>query len=148
MKRIINVILMITCLSVVLCSCRLLGNEKSLKKVAEEHLKLSFNDATVLEEWDNHGEFHGDGETFVKLSCGDGFEENFSSEWKLLPLEGDAYHYFYEWDGVFEHPETEEKVIPQVENGYWFFKSTGPMNWEFALFDFEENILYFYIFDA
>ena len=148
MKRITIVILIVSCLSVLLCSCGVFGNKKGLKEVAEEHLNLSLNDTIILEEWDNHGGFHGDGETFLKLSCADGFENNFSSEWKLLPLEGEAYRYFYEWGGVFEHPETGEKVIPEVENGYWYFKSTGAMNWEFALFDFEENILYFYIFDA
>ena len=135
MKKIISIVMVIGCLSLLLCGCDLFSGEKSLKEVAAEHLNLSLDDATVLEEWDNHGGFHGDGETFVKLSCADGFEENFNSEWKALPLEGEAYQYFYEWGGVFEHPETDEKVIPEIENGYWFFKNTGAMNWEFALFD-------------
>ena len=139
MKKIISIVMVIGCLSLLLCGCDLFSGEKSLKEVAAEHLNLSLDDATVLEEWDNHGGFHGDGETFVKLSCADGFEENFNSEWKALPLEGEAYQYFYEWGGVFEHPETDEKVIPEIENGYWFFKNTGAMNWEFALFDCEEK---------
>ena len=148
MKRIVSVILILACLSLLLCNCNLFYGKKSLKNVAAEHLNLSLDDAVVLEEWDNHGGFHGDGETFVKLSCRDGFEENFNSEWKPLPLEGEAYEYFYEWGGLVEDPETNEKVIPEVENGYWFFKSTGAMNWDFALFDCEENILYFYEYDA
>ena len=119
-----------------------------MKDTAAEHLNLTLDNATVLEEWDTHGGFHGDGETFVKLSCPDGFEETFGSEWKALPLEGEAYQYFYEWGGVFEHPETGKKVIPEFKNGYWYFKSTGAMNWGFALFDCDENILYFYQFDA
>ncbi len=148
MKKIISIVMVIGCLSLLLCSCDWFGGEKSLKEVAAEHLNLSLDDATVLEEWDNHGGFHGDGETFVKLSCADGFEENFGSEWKALPLEGEAYQYFYEWGGVFEHPETGERVIPEVEIGYWYFKNTGAMNWDFALYDCDENILYFYEFDA
>ena len=148
MKKFIGLILFVVCISSLLCSCKLFANEKSLKDTAAEHLNLALDNATVLEEWDNHGGFHGDGETFVKLSCADGFEETLGSDWKSLPLEGDAYRYFYEWGGVFEHPETGEKVIPEVENGYWYYKSTGAMNWEFALFDCEKNILYFYVFDA
>ena len=150
MKKSVSLFMLLICL-LLLCSCECLGivvEEKSLKNVASEHLNLSLENATVLEEWDNHGGFHGDGETFVKLSCTDDFEENLNSNWKSLPLEGEAYQYFYEWDGVFEHPETAEKIIPEVENGYWYFKNTGAMNWEFALFDCDGNILYFYEFDA
>ncbi len=148
MKKLIGLILFVVCISALLCGCKLFAEEKSLKDTVAEHLQLDLNNTTVLEEWDTHGGFHGDGETFVKLSCADGFEETLGSEWKPLPLEGEAYRYFYEWGGVFEHPETGEKVIPEVENGYWYFKNTGPMNWEFALLDCEENILYFYVFDA
>lgn len=150
MKKIISVTMVLVCLFL-LCSCEWLGfapKEKTLKEVASEHLNISLESATVLEEWDNHGGFHGDGETFVKMSCPDGFEQQLGSEWKALPLEGEAYQYFYEWGGVFEHPETGERVIPEVENGYWYFKNTGAMNWDFALYDCDENILYFYEFDA
>lgn len=150
MKKLVSVVLLMVSLFL-LCGCEWVGltpAEKSLKTIASEHLGLSLESTTVLEEWDNHGGFHGDGETFVKLSCVDGFEENLNSNWKVLPLEGEAYRYFYEWGGVFEHPETGEKVIPEVENGYWYFKNTGAMNWEFALYDCDENILYFYVFDA
>ena len=150
MKKILSALLVTGCLFLI-CSCKWPGlstEKKSLREVAAEHLNLSLEEATVLEEWDNHGGFHGDGETFVKLSCSDDFEQRLGSEWKSLPLEGEAYQYFYEWGGVFENPETGEKVIPEVKNGYWYFKNTGAMNWEFALFDCDENILYFYVFDA
>lgn len=147
MKKIVSAVMVTVCLFI-LCSCGWFGNENSLKKVAAEHLNLSLDDVTVLEEWDTHGGFHGDGDLFVKLSCPDGFEERFGLEWQSLPLQGEAYRYFYEWGGVFEHPETGEKVIPEIENGYWYFQNTGAMNWDFALFDCEENILYFYEFDS
>ena len=149
MKKLVSIFLVAVSL-VLLCGCALLnlGKEKPLKEVTSERLSLSLDTATVIEEWDNHGGFHGDGETFVKLSCPDGFEENVSSKWRALPLEGDAYRYFYEWGGVLEHPETGEKLIPEVENGYWYYKATGAMNWELALYDCDTNILYFYIWDA
>lgn len=148
MKRCIGLIAFVVCISSLLCGCNLFANEKSTKDTAAEHLQLDLNNTTVLDEWDTHGGFHGDGEAFIKLSCPDGFEESLGSEWKPLPLDGEAYQYFYEWGGVFEHPETNEKCIPEVKNGYWYFKSTGAMNWVFALYDREESILYFYEFDA
>ena len=148
MKRFIGLIAFVVCISSLLCGCNLFANEKSTKDTAAEHLQLDLNNTTVLEEWDTHGGFHGDGEAFIKLSCPDGFEESLGSEWKPLPLEGEAYQYFYEWGGVFEHPGTNERCIPEVKNGYWYFKSPGALNWDFALYDCEENILYFYEFDA
>lgn len=146
MRKIISVFLLTVCIFS-LCNCGLTP-KNTLKNSAEKHLSISLDEATVIEEWDNHGGPHGDGETFVKLSCPDGFEKNLTKDWKPLPLEGQAYTYFYEWGGIFEHPETEERLIPEVKNGYWFFKSTGPMNWDFALLDCNENILYYYEFDA
>ena len=150
MKKIIGVIILLTYLFS-LCGCELFDlteTKKTLKDTTAEHLNLSLENATVLDEWDTHGGFHGDGMTFVKLKCDDGFEEELISDWKSLPMDGEAYEYFYEWDGVFEHPETGERVIPETDNAYWYFKNTGPMNWEFALYDLDEDILYFYILDA
>ncbi len=148
MKKIVSILMIAGCLFL-MCSCEWIGfSSESLKEVASEHLNMSLDEATVLEEWDTHGGFHGDGDTFVKLSCSDGFEQQLGSEWKALPLQGEAYEYFYEWGGFFEHPETGERVIPEVENGYWYFKNTGAMNWDFALYDCDENLLYFYEFDA
>ena len=73
---------------------------------------------------------------------------NLGTDWKTLPLKDAAYHYFYEWGGVFEHPETGERVIPEISNGYWYYTATGAMNWDFAILDIDENILYFYEWDA
>ena len=150
MRKFLSITMSLMCLFL-LCGCEWLGffsKEKNLKEIASEHLSVSLETATVLEEWDTHGGFHGDGVTFVKLSCVDGFEEKLIKTWKPLPLEGEIYKYFYEWGGLFEHPETGARVIPEVENGYWYFKNTGAMNWDFALYDCDKNILYFYEWDA
>ena len=145
MKKLFCVLMATACLS--LCGCGLFSSKQTLAEKAEEALSVSLDKGTVIEEWDKHGA-RGDGESFLKVACPDGFEENLGGTWKILPLQGDAYRYFYEWGGVFEHPDSGEKIIPEVESGYWYFKSTGAMNWEFALFDCGENILYFYVFDA
>ena len=148
MKKFIVLMIFVVCTSSLLCSCDLFTYEENLKADAAKHLQLNLDNTTVLEEWDTHGGFHGDGETFVKLSCPDGFEENLGTEWKPLPLEGDAYRLFYEWGGVLEYPETDERCIPEIENGYWYYKNTGAWNWDFAVYDCDQNILYFYEFDS
>ena len=158
MKKFIGVLLIAACM-LLLCGCELYDfffGTDTLKARAENHLNISLNDATVIEEWDNHGGFHGDGMTFIKLSCPDGFESRLNaadqkSEWKALPIsnsDGSIYEYYYEWGGLFENPETEERLIPDVKNGYWFFKDTGAMNWDFGLYDCDENLLYYYEYDS
>lgn len=138
---------------------QMLKPEPTTQEKLEVHLGVSFEGTQVLQEWDTHGGFLGDGDWFVKLSCPDGFEdrlptavaadsEDKSTLWCELPLEGEAYTYFYEWGGVFEHPETGERAIPEVASGLWFYRVTGPMNWELAIFDRAEGVFYFYQFDA
>ena len=128
------------------------------KKTVEGRLQVDLSSAQVLEEWDTHGGFHGDGEMFVKMSVPDGFEVDlgivekvegtFADCWCAMPLTGTAYTYYYEWGGFFEHPETGEKVIPEIENGYWKMTSSGAQNWEIVILDTDANILYYYEYDS
>ena len=126
------------------------------KKTVEEYLNADLSAGQVLDEWENHGWF-GDGEAFVKMSVPDGFETDlgiveksegkFADGWYALPLTGMAYEYFYEWGGLFEHPETGERVIPEVENGYWKMTGTA-QNWEIVILDTDADILYYYEYDS
>ena len=68
--------------------------------------------------------------------------------WYVLPLTGTAYEYFYEWGGLFEHPETGERVIPEIENGYWKMTGSAPQNWEIVILDTDADILYYYESDS
>lgn len=130
--------------------------EKSYKKTVEEYLGADLSTVQVLDEWEHRG-FFNDGEAFVKMSVPDGFERNlglvevadgkFKDGWYALPLTGTAYEYFYEWGGLFEHPETGERVIPEVKIGYW--KLTGSaQNWELVILDTDADILYYYEYDS
>ena len=158
MKRIMQILWMVVCL-VMLSACGewSVFPEKSDKKTVEEYLGIDLAMAQVLDEWENHGWF-GDGETFVKLSVPDGFERDlglvevsdgkYKDGWYALPLMGTAYEYFYEWGGLFEHPETGERVIPEIANGYWKLTVTGAQNWELVILDTDADILYYYEYDS
>ena len=126
------------------------------KERVEEHLGVELPSAEVVEDWE-YRVFFNDGEAFVKMSVPDGFERDlgivevadgkFKDGWQALPLTGTAYEYFYEWDGFFEHPKTGERVIPEIENGYW--KLTGSaQNWELVILDTDADILYYYESDS
>ena len=132
------------------CSCEVVETTLQVKKRAAERLGLDFSESIVLEEWDSHGGFHGDGEAFVKLSVPDDFEVQLKGNegWNAFPLTGEPYAYYYEWGGTFGTLEKGEKVIPEIENGYWYFENTGPMNWDFAAFDKDMGIFYYYEWDA
>ena len=165
MRKLAVVVLSVTC-AITMSSCGvvssvisgLLEPKKTFKEIVGERLSLDLSSAEVLEEWDTHGGFHGDGEAFLKLAVPDGFETKLSIEetvegkveegWRALPLTGIAYAYYYEWGGLFEHPETGERVIPEIVNGYWYYTETGAMNWDLVILDVDENIFYFYEWDA
>lgn len=151
MKKIFCAIVAIIAAMSLLCGCALKGsnsNKKTAQDIVGEHLNLPLEDTAVLEEWDTKGWF-GDGYRFVKFSCIDGFEENLKKKWVTLPLrkETELYKCLYEWK-VIKNLETGEDLIPEIEKGYWYFKETGDMNWDCAFYDCEENILYFFEYDA
>ena len=150
MKKAVLAFIIASCI-ITLCGCgAFLGllDEETIADAAERRLDLSFDGCSVLEQWDTHGGFHGDGDAFLKLTCPDGFEGSFNYCWEKLPLTGEAYSYFYEWGGLFEHPETNERVIPYIEDGYWYFNSTGAQNFDFAIYDCANDILYYYRYDG
>ena len=156
-KTIFALILSFICLFLSGCAMLDIFQDKGQKKMVAERLGVDLSSAQVLDEWEYRGWF-GDGEAFVKLSVPDGFEEKlglveiaegkFEGGWHTLPLTDIAYQYYYEWGGLFEHPETGEKVIPEVENGYWKLMSDGPANWTLVILDTDADILYYYEYDS
>ena len=127
------------------------------KELVEAHLGVDLSSAVLLEDWEYRG-FFNDGAAFVKMSVPDGFERDlglveiaegkFGDGWYVLPLTGTAYKYFYEWGGLFEHPKTGERVIPDIENGYWKMTGDEQYNWEIVILDTDADILYYYEYDS
>ena len=163
MKKLLIGLLTVICL-IAMGSCEYVANliwwsdelTHPGKERVEEYLGLALPYAEVVEDREYRG-FFNDGEAFVKMSVPDGFETDlglveiadgkFGDGWYALPLTGTAYEYFYEWGGLFEHPETGERVIPEIENGYW--KMAGDAhNWEMLILDTDANILYYYEYDS
>ena len=141
-----KIILVIFLLVTSFCFSGCWGN--ALTKEAETALGLSLSSAEVIEEWDTHGGFHGDGTSLIVFSVEDDFEVNVKSKWQPYPLTETAYEYYYEWGGMFDTPNSEGKAIPEITNGYWYFEDTGPQNWIFSAFDENNNLLYYYTFDS
>lgn len=118
-------------------------------------------------EEDTHGGFHGDGETYVVIQFYD--EDDFkipeSGFWHQLPLSENIYSFLYDYE---HHSQLREMIsgewIPQVENGAYFFfdrndgsisqsndeylLTRGAFNFILAVYDAENQILYYYELDT
>jgi hypothetical protein len=154
MRRIFAVLAASSCI-VVFSGCNFLNpfaQKQSFKEKVAEKLSLNLSGAMVVEEWDTHGGFHGDGEAFLKMTVADGFENTLGAGWRAFPLteESEVYRYYYEWGGMFENPDKpNEKIIPEIENGFWWYEAEGAgLNFNFAALDMDTDTLYYYEFDS
>ncbi len=118
-----------------------------------------------LESNDSHGGFHGDGESLAKIyftyeqAKKIELEINYNKHWRKLPMP----ERLQECVSVY----TEEGMnMPIIENGYWFFldrhsdadnrydenemyeEKRASRNYSVAVFDSNENILYYYEMDT
>lgn len=128
-----------------------------------EILGVDLTDTTASDYFDSHGGFHGDGILFIKYHFFDetGKAEVAKSEkWRDLPLSETGE----EIVGGFLNDRESEPLIPQIENGRWFFEDRHPernnpaddsevlnrnsVNFTFAIFDYDTNTLYFAMMDT
>ena len=63
------------------CSLSQLGNSK---KDIEHTLGVDLSSATILQSLDSHGGFHGDGDTYVKMTFTDDEGKTFEKELKKM----------------------------------------------------------------
>jgi len=126
---------------------------------------------STIEYEDSHGGFHGDGGTYAKIKLdGKGTEKailEIKNSWKSLPLSENLSLIMY--GGMRDNIEyiynlADEFKIPHIENGYWLFidrhsKSINnyddtdlfnrhSFNFTLALYDADENVLYYIEFDT
>lgn len=149
--------------------CSLGSNQDYIAK----QISLDFPKSLTIEHMDNHGGFHGDGEKYAKIEFDNknGLKilsqiEN-SNRWNEMPLTENLNLIMY--GGIKDNMEyaynlAEKSGIPEIENGYWYFidrhsKSTNPesdielfsrysFNFTLALFDVDNNTLFYYEFDT
>ena len=123
--------------------------ERKQIRFLEKTLEIDFKGATVTRYEDSHGWF-GDGETFIICAVPENFGEQLQyPSWKSTPL-SDSVSFLLDSPGICEDKQTQEKLIPfdEIENWLFFFVDDGPHNFRFAAFDEDENIFYYYEYDA
>ncbi|MBF4695759.1 hypothetical protein [Fusibacter ferrireducens] len=167
MKR-LKIIFIIGCICA-LCSC----SHKSNIDYVSKDLRINLPDNIEYNLVDTHGGFHGDGELLVTVKFDEESRKNLlediksNKSWKKLPLAPDLELIMYggERNGItYSYKLAESAGIPTIENGYWLFIDRfndiniihdsqnlfdrGSFNFTLALFDTDNNVLYYYEFDT
>lgn len=120
-------------------------------------LGISIPEGQVLEYQDTHGGFHGDGSTFAKIQGRCQFPD--SSLWHPLPAPEEIERAIALCRDREGNPR-----IPDIQTGYWYIWDRHPdstdahsnallhsrSSWNFvlAVYDTEENLLYYFEFDT
>lgn len=155
-------------LAVLLSACS--GTQTAARRVGDV-LSLDLPEAASVSYEDTHGGFHGDGETFATLRFGEdgarSLQDQLTEDWKPLPMEDElrAAVYGGELDGVnYGDGVFAAHHVPAPVNGqYWFLdrhsEAADPhsadgllkrysMNYSVAVFDEDQNTLYYYELDT
>ena len=107
---------------------------KEVKNVLSEISKTIGVDVSageVISESDSHGGFHGDGDRVIEIqftdtSFSDHIKDN--EEWNAMPLTENMTALVYGLHtetssiGPMIHKEDNAPVVPEIENGYYYFK--------------------------
>lgn len=119
--------------------------------------KADFN---VVYELDTHGGFHNDGEYYLILDCSKNREKALYNirNWKALPLPENLENTFF---GTLGGLKIAEKFnMPKIKNGAYIFCDRfagknddlnigeGPYNFSVAVYDSDNDIMYYYELDT
>lgn len=133
------------------------GEDVSLIADISHTLATEISQGQVLEHWDDHGGFHGDGSTFVKIKAAVQIPE--TKYWHPLPAPENIAKAL-----SFCRDEKDLREIPEVANGYWFFQDRhiqsmypasyaaihqrSSWNFTLAVYDTDTEMLYYFEFDT
>lgn len=147
------------------CGCVKKATAVGLVSVA---LGISTEGGIIEEKVDTHGGFHNDGMTFIKISFEDkafAKQAAVSEHWNALPMTGNLATILW-GDGYtsFFANEKGEPYVPEVKEGLYYFydrhkESTDKysyedimdrysFNFDAAIYDAENNVLYFVQLDT
>lgn len=131
----------------------------------EESLGVDISEAVIVTSYDDHSGFHGDGTMYAVLEFQDDTTEQLISNpggWQSLPLTENLQTLIYgtrsETASVGPYIGV---TVPRVEQGYWYFYDRygdtwedadvldwGSFNYTIAIYDSEEDRLYYCEYDT
>lgn len=170
MKR-ITIVLMLVMIFVAGC------NKNDILSEMSENMEIDVSNGTIVNDTDSHGGFHGDGLRVAQISFDDDTileEIENSDHWSTMPLSENitalVYGIAYEEEnseksvGPYLTDEEGKTVIPEIQNGYYYFYDRHPeckepyedmdvlgrgsFNFILALYDTDNKVLYYVEFDT
>ncbi|MBP3701038.1 MAG: hypothetical protein J6I64_04055 [Lachnospiraceae bacterium] len=164
-------------ITVIVIVCAILGlvlMKRNDKNRAAKWIEINLPAHEEMMYLDNHGGFHGDGETVMILTFSKQADEKLrermeaSSVWQTFPMTTNLHRCIY---GSKEPAITyvscvQQTKFPEITNGYWFFLdrqadeesldryrddqllSRPSMNCVAALYDADTRTLYYWKFDT
>lgn len=159
MKRIILTIITLLIFTLSLTAC----GSQDLQNTISKELGLDVSTGKMTSDFDNHGGFHGDGETYIALSFFDSkvLEQiKESAQWKKFPLDQTVRTLIYGISdetssiGPFLNDENGNPLVPEILNGYYLFidrhtdknkdiLDRSSLNFTLGLYDADTDTLYY-----
>lgn len=147
------------------CILRAGGEDDFLQSRISESLGIDVSKGAVVQSYDDHSGFHGDGTTYAVLSFkDDALEQAISAPggWHKLPLTENLQTLIYGTrTDTSVHGPFIGITVPKVENGYWCFYdrqgetaddggvlSRGSYNYTIAMYDADADRLYYCEYDT
>ena len=147
------------------CFLRVGAEDDYWQRHISESLRIDASEGVVVESYDDHGGFQGDGTSYAVLSFADEkLEQGIAAPggWHQLPLTENLETLIY---GTRTETAATGPFIgitmPRVENGYWYFYdqqgeteddslvlTRSSYNYTFALYDTENDLLYYCEYDT
>lgn len=168
-------IYLLLCMILLVC-CLTICSQNSETNEISKALGIDISGGTIIYNSDIHGGFHGDGYTFIEINFEDTAGESVvedivdSIDWNMIPLSDNLQTVVYgnEASNASYGPlvTVDEGIvtIPVIEHGYFYFhdrhsKSNNPKddtellrrnsyNFTIALYDIDNNKLYYYELDT
>lgn len=170
MKKLRSILLLLVLSISILTACQ---KNNSVQNEVSDALGIDVSNGTEMTYQDSHGGFHGDGLTFTTIKFSDdtvlaSISEN--RNWHVMPLteELSALVYGITTDnsriGPYLTDENGEAVMPEIQNGYYYFvdryyQNGGDrndsdllnrysFNFTISIYDTDTNTLYYAEYDS
>ena len=154
-KNIVVIIAISMILTIVLIY---LLSDNSVYTQIKKEFRMDVSNCKKVKSEDNHGGFHGDGELFAALDCSKDKENIIDQikEWDTLPIVDEnilsQFNRFQTDD--FYNDAVKKYDLLNKPNGFYYFKGKDQnsygdyANFDFALFDLDNDIFYYFEYDS
>ena len=158
-----------------LCNLVSCSGTATNQEIISNELGIDIASGNIETYTDTHGGFHGDGETYSKITFSDDSfynEIKNNTDWSPFPLTPNLTVVVYggtdpngdSWES-FIKDKNDNTLIPEITNGYYFFIDRHSdfknnkkddskifdrhsMNFTLAIYDITSKTLYFYAIDT